>query len=146
MIDRTLAVEIARKRAAEKEWPFAEPVEVTVHRRWYGRVDRYEIWTPGSTPGTKACFVIQASTGAILDENPRAVIDSELAVAIARKRAAEKGWGGMADPLYVIARGRRAGGIDSYEIATNPAMLGTRARFVIDAATGAIREEGYIPR
>jgi hypothetical protein len=35
---------------------------------------------------------------------------------------------------------------DRFEIETNAGMLGTKARFVIDAETGAVLDEGYIPR
>jgi uncharacterized membrane protein YkoI len=74
------------------------------------------------------------------------MIDEATAIAIARKRAKEKGWG-LTEPLAVITRHRWFGrGILRFEIETNPAMRGTKARFVIDAATGEIIDEGYIPR
>lgn len=73
------------------------------------------------------------------------MIDRDTAIAIARKHAEEKGWG-LTEPLAVITRRGWFGGILRFEIETNPVMLGTKARFVIDAATGAILNEGYIPR
>ena len=68
MIDRELAIDIARKRAAEKGWAFSEPLDVTEHKRWLGSVDRYVITTNAVMLGTKARFVIDAETGAIRDE------------------------------------------------------------------------------
>jgi hypothetical protein len=41
---------------------------------------------------------------------------------------------------------RWTGKLRSYRVVSNPARRGTKARFVIDAVTGAILEEGYIPR
>jgi uncharacterized membrane protein YkoI len=73
------------------------------------------------------------------------MIDQDTAIAIARKRAEEKGWG-LAEPLAVITRRGWFGGILRFEIETNPAMRGSKARFVIDAVTGEIIDEGYIPR
>ena len=68
MIDRAAAIEIARKRAAEKGWAFAEPVAVVARRGWRGGPTRFEIETNAGHLGTKARFVIDATTGAILSE------------------------------------------------------------------------------
>jgi hypothetical protein len=68
MIDRTTAIEIARARAAEKQWAFAEPIDVMHHRGWFGGAGRFEIETNAGKRGTKARFVIDAATGAILSE------------------------------------------------------------------------------
>ncbi len=73
------------------------------------------------------------------------MIDQTLAIEIARKRAKEKGWG-FAEPLEVITRRGWFGGVLRFEIETNAGMRGTKARFVIDAATGEIISDGYIPR
>ena len=74
------------------------------------------------------------------------MISESQAVAIARARAEENGWG-WAEPVAVTAReawfSKR---VLRYEIETNAGALGTKARFVIDAETGAISSEGYIPR
>jgi uncharacterized membrane protein YkoI len=68
MIERDQAIEIARKRAVEKEWAFAEPLEVVIRRGWLGGVVRYEIETNAGKRGTKARFVIDAKTGGIISE------------------------------------------------------------------------------
>lgn len=73
------------------------------------------------------------------------MIDRDTAIDIARKRAEEKGWG-FAEPLAVITRRGWLGGLLRFEIETDPVMRGSKARFVIDAATGKILDEGYIPR
>jgi hypothetical protein len=73
------------------------------------------------------------------------VITETNAVDIARARAAEKGWG-FADPVQVVVRRRWSGPIFRYEIETNAGKLGAKARFVVDAETGAIVSEGYVPR
>jgi hypothetical protein len=68
MIDHDAAVEIARARAREKGWAFGEPVGVQVRRGWFGQSDRIEIETNAGKRGTKARFVIDAKSGAILEE------------------------------------------------------------------------------
>lgn len=73
------------------------------------------------------------------------MIDEKEAVEIARKRAEEKGWG-FAEPLHIIERRGWREGITSFEIWTNGSNRGTKARFTIDANTGEIISEGYIPR
>jgi hypothetical protein len=68
MIDPQGAIEIARARAEEQGWAFSEPVEVVHRRGWPGQADRFEIETNAGKLGTKARFVIDAQTGAILSE------------------------------------------------------------------------------
>ena len=69
MIDREAAIEIARKRAMEKGWAFAEPVDVISRRRWFSsRIFRFDIETNAGNLGTKARFVIDAATGEIISE------------------------------------------------------------------------------
>ena len=69
MIDEAAAVERARARAAEKGWAFMEPVRVTTRRTWLrGTPMRYEIVTNDGQRGAIARFVVDASSGAILDE------------------------------------------------------------------------------
>jgi hypothetical protein len=74
------------------------------------------------------------------------MINESQAIAIAQARAEANGWG-WAEPIAVVAReawfSKR---ILRYEIETNAGMLGTKARFVVDAETGAISSEGYLPR
>ena len=73
------------------------------------------------------------------------MIERAAAIEIARSLAAEKGWG-FAEPIEVVHRRGWFGQADRFEIKTNAGKLGTKARFVIDAATGEIISEGYIPR
>ena len=73
------------------------------------------------------------------------MIDRDVAIEIARKRAMEKGWA-FAEPVAIVHRRGWFGGADRFEIETNAGKLGTKARFVIDAATGEVISEGYLPR
>jgi hypothetical protein len=73
------------------------------------------------------------------------MIDSEAALEIARSRAAQKGWG-FADPIEVVVRSGWFGSGKRFEISSNADKLGTKTRFLIDAATGTILSEGYISR
>lgn len=68
MIERAMAIDIARKRAGENGWAFAEPLEVVLRRGWRGVAKRYEIETNAGNRGTKARFVIDAATGELLSE------------------------------------------------------------------------------
>jgi hypothetical protein len=68
MIEQSNAIEIARTRAMERGWAFAEPVDVVHRRGWFGQPDRFEIETNAGKRGTKARFVIDAATGEILSE------------------------------------------------------------------------------
>ncbi len=67
------------------------------------------------------------------------------AVEIARTRAIELGWG-FVEPIQTLVRRTWSGAVSQYEIETNAGRLGTKARFVIEAKTGAILSEGYVPR
>ncbi|CAD7856266.1 MAG: hypothetical protein [Olavius algarvensis Gamma 1 endosymbiont] len=73
------------------------------------------------------------------------MIDPDAAIEIARKRSIEKGWA-FPEPVEVVSRHRWFGGLDRFEIETNAGQRGTKSRFTIDAATGEITSEGYIPR
>jgi len=73
------------------------------------------------------------------------VIRSEQAVEIARARALENGWA-FGEPIAIIHRRGWFGQSDQFEIETNAGFLGTKARFVIDAKTGAVLSEGYVAR
>jgi hypothetical protein len=68
MIDREVAIEIARERASENGWPFGEPVEVIHRRGWFGGAHQFHIETNAGKRGTKARFVVDATTGRILSE------------------------------------------------------------------------------
>jgi hypothetical protein len=73
------------------------------------------------------------------------MIDQDSAIEIARARAAQNGWA-FGGQLQVLHRRGWFGQHDRFEMETNAGMLGTKARFVVDAQTGAILSEGYIPR
>lgn len=73
------------------------------------------------------------------------MIASEEAVAIARARASTQGWG-FGDPIRCTLRRGWFGSRDRYEIETNAGRLGTKARFTVDAETGLIVDQGYMPR
>lgn len=73
------------------------------------------------------------------------MIDRDAAIEIARKRAEENGWA-FSEPVTVVHRRGWFGGSKRFEIETNAGKLGTKARFVIDTATGGVISEGYIPR
>ena len=73
------------------------------------------------------------------------MIDLSTAIRIARERAQQNGWA-FAEPLGVVHRRSWFGRPGRFEIETNAGKLGTKARFVIDEATGEIEAEGYIPR
>lgn len=68
MIDRNTAIEIARKRAAEKGWGFAEPLDILERHGWKGGTKHFEIESNAGKLGTKARFVVDAKTGEILSE------------------------------------------------------------------------------
>jgi hypothetical protein len=73
------------------------------------------------------------------------MMDRNHAIELARQCAAASGWA-LQKPLHVVERTRWWGGVDRYEISSNPALRGNNARFVIDAATSEIRSKGYVPR
>lgn len=69
MITESQAIEIARARAERNGWGFAEPIAVVAREAWFSkRILRYEIETNAGMLGTKARFVIDGETGAILSE------------------------------------------------------------------------------
>jgi hypothetical protein len=68
MIEQDQAIEIARVRASEKGWAFAEPLDVIIRHGWTGEINRIEIVTNAGQRGTKARFVIDAKTGKIVSE------------------------------------------------------------------------------
>jgi hypothetical protein len=67
------------------------------------------------------------------------------AIARAREIAAAKGWAWVEPAQPTFHRGwfGRSG---KWEIFSNARGLGAKVRVMIDDATGAILEEGYIPR
>jgi hypothetical protein len=73
------------------------------------------------------------------------MIDEDQAIQIAKERASEMSWA-FVEPLDVVVRKGWFGGVSRFEIETNSGKRGTKARFVIDAKTGKVLSEGYIPR
>lgn len=73
------------------------------------------------------------------------MIDRDEAIAIARKRAEGNAWS-FTEPVAIVYRSDGSDGSGRFEIETNAGCRGTKARFVIDAATGQVISEGYIPR
>jgi hypothetical protein len=73
------------------------------------------------------------------------MIDRETAIEIARSRALENGWA-FTEPVQVVHRRGWFGQSDRFEIETNAGMRGTKSRFTIDAETGEVVSEGYLPR
>jgi len=163
MIERNQAIEIARKRSAENGCAFIEPLKVFLRRKWrLGTPSRFEIWTNASclarffefwknagSRGTRARFVIDAKTGEILFEGYsglQAMIEQDQAIEIARKRAAENNWG-FAEPLHVVLYRYKwwSDTPSRFEIWTNALKRGGNSRFVIDAKTGEILSEAFMP-
>lgn len=75
----------------------------------------------------------------------KAMVDSQAALQIARARAAENGWA-FGEPFSVRLRRGWFKQKDRYEIETNADRLGAKAWFVIDADSGRIVSEGFVPR
>jgi hypothetical protein len=74
------------------------------------------------------------------------MIERQEALAIARRRAAENGWG-LAEPAHVEeVRADWGRKIKAYLVSSNPRLRGGRTRFTIDAETGEVLEEGHIAR
>lgn len=74
-----------------------------------------------------------------------AMIDKDAAIEIARKRAEENEWG-FGGPIHVVEHHGWFGRNPTvFEIRTNYPNFGTVARFTIDARTGEILKEGYVP-
>jgi hypothetical protein len=73
------------------------------------------------------------------------MITPEDAIAIARARAADQGWG-LSEPVAVNPRRGWFGRIRSYDVVSDPSKRGGGTRFTIDASTGEILSEGHISR
>ena len=73
------------------------------------------------------------------------MIDKSAAIALARAAAEKEGWS-FAEPVAATLRRAWSGDGGRWEIHTNAAVRGTRARFIIDASDGRIIEKGYISR
>lgn len=68
MINEQQAIDLARKRAQDNDWVFAEPVEIFLRKSWLGKPKYFEIATNAKNRGTKARFRIDALTGVVLEE------------------------------------------------------------------------------
>lgn len=73
------------------------------------------------------------------------MIGPDQAVAVARARAEANRWF-FSEPVRCELRRGWFGSESRYEIETNAGRRGTKARFVIEVATGKVLEEGYMPR
>lgn len=73
------------------------------------------------------------------------MIDREEALAIARRRADANGWG-IVEPLVVTERRGWNGTIRHFDVVSDPARRGTKVRFRIEAASGDVSDEAYLPR
>jgi hypothetical protein len=73
------------------------------------------------------------------------MIDAAKALEIARARAAANGWA-FPEPFEILPRRGWLGQHDRFDIETNSGNRGTKARFTVDAVTGELLSEGYIPR
>lgn len=74
------------------------------------------------------------------------MIDEAAALATARERATQQGWAFLEPGRVITRRTWWRGTITRYEIQSNALGKGPIARFVVDAQTGAILEEGFVPR
>jgi len=78
-------------------------------------------------------------------EAHKAMIDKSAAIALARAAAEREGWS-FVEPVAATLRRAWSGEGGRWEIHSNAAVRGTRARFIVDASDGRIIEKGYIPR
>ncbi len=73
------------------------------------------------------------------------MIEKAAAIEIARLRAEEKEWS-FEEPIEVIEHhGWFSKAATVFDIETNFGYFGAKAHFTIDAKTGEILKEGYIP-
>jgi hypothetical protein len=146
LIDGSAAIEIARKRATEQGLPFAEPVRVIEDGWWFRKKpSRFDIGINVGDQGAMVYFTIDAKTGRVLREVSLAVGNKEAAIEVARKSAEEKEWS-FDDRLEVIEHyGWFSRAPTHFVIHSNYGYYGANAHFTIDAKTGKILDEGYIP-
>jgi len=72
------------------------------------------------------------------------MIDEQAAVEIAKARAADNGWA-FVEPFSILLRRGWWPKVNRYEINSCTNRFGAKARFVIDADTGVVLDEGYMP-
>jgi hypothetical protein len=68
MIDKSVAITLARAVAEKEGWSFVEPIGATFRRAWSGEGGRWEIHTNAFARGTRARFIIDASDGRIIEK------------------------------------------------------------------------------
>jgi hypothetical protein len=73
------------------------------------------------------------------------LISEAEAIRLAKQLADEKGWGWL-DPPYATLRRPWFGPGGRWEIFSNAAGKGPKVRVVLDAQSGQIIDQGYIPR
>ncbi len=78
-------------------------------------------------------------------EDHEVMIDKSAAIALARAAAEKEGWS-FVEPVAATLPRAWSGEGGRWEIHSNAAVRGTRARFIVDASDGRIIEKGYIPR
>jgi len=67
------------------------------------------------------------------------------AIELAKRIALEQGWGWV-EPAEAIWHPAWFGNGGKWEVYSNAKGLGAKARVVIDAQTGEVLEQGYVPR
>lgn len=73
------------------------------------------------------------------------MISEDDAIRIAKQLASENTWGWV-EPTKVIFRKSWRGKPLRYEVYSNAHGLGTKVRVFVDANSGEILEQGYLPR
>jgi Peptidase propeptide and YPEB domain len=68
MMTEQEAIARAKQVASEQGWAWAEPALATLHRRWFGKGGRWEIFSHASGLGAKVRIVIDAETGEVLEK------------------------------------------------------------------------------
>ena len=68
MLTEPEAIERAKQLAVEQGWAWVEPVEAILRRAWFGEQARWEISSNVAGRGPMARFVIDAHTGAVIEQ------------------------------------------------------------------------------
>jgi uncharacterized membrane protein YkoI len=68
MITPEQAISIAKKQALAHGWALVEPLLIIERKRWFGGLSRYEINSDPSMRGSRAHFVIDATSGEIISK------------------------------------------------------------------------------
>jgi hypothetical protein len=62
------AIDRAREVAREHGWAWVEPAQGILHRAWFGSGGKWEVFSNMKGLGAKARVVIDARTGAVLEQ------------------------------------------------------------------------------